>query len=172
VWLLVCSSLAGCGEPDIQDLQKFVADTKASTPGQKLEPPPEVKPYHPIPYTAQGLKDPFVVSAFAQQQIVVEEPQAIDNGIRPDPDRVREELEKYSLGSLKMVGTFRRLDGILWALVQAPDGIVHRVQKGNYLGTDHGKIINITEQRVELNEIVSAGEGRWTEREAFLSLAE
>lgn len=51
-------------------------------------------------------------------------------GPKPDPNRVREELEKYSLGSLKMMGTVRMGGGTdLWALILAPDNVVHRVQK-------------------------------------------
>lgn len=168
----IAGLVAGCGEADLEDLRQFVATTKASSPGKKLEPPPDVEPYRPFTYTAQGLKDPFAPSAFAQRQVVVEEePEAIDTGIRPDPNRPREELEKYALGSLKMVGTFRKA-GELWALVQAPDGIVHRVQKGNYMGTDYGRVVNITEQRIDLTEIVPEGESRWVERDAFLSLSE
>ncbi len=94
-------------------------------------------------------------------------------GVRPDPNRVREELEKYALGSLKMMGTVQ-VSGVmdLWALILDPNGVVHRVQKNNYLGNNHGKIINISEQRVDLKEIVADGPGRWQEREAFLSLTQ
>lgn len=53
---------------------------------------------------------------------------AVSNDIdrpRPDPGRVREELEKYSPGSLKMMDTVP-MGGKLWALVLAPDNVVHR----------------------------------------------
>ena len=111
-------------------------------------------------------------SSFTKQlAVVVEQPEIIETGIRPDPNRVREELEKYSMASLKMLGTLRLEDGNLWALIKAPDGVVHRVQKGNYLGSDHGRITTITEQRVQLTEIVTEG-NHWIERDAFLSLAE
>ena len=164
--------LAGCGQADRQDLQKFVADQKAASPGMKLEPLPEIEPYQPSAYNAQGLKDPFVPSTFArQQQIFVEQPEVIDTGIRPDPNRIREELEKYTLASLKMLGVIRKQEGDLWALIKAPDGIVYRVQKGNYMGIDHGKITAITEQRIELAEIVADG-NHWIERDAFLALTE
>lgn len=56
---------------------------------------------------------------------------AVSNDIdrpRPDPGWVREELEKYSLGSLKMMGTVP-MGGKLWALVLAPDNVVHRMGK-------------------------------------------
>ena len=95
------------------------------------------------------------------------------SGVRPDPNRVREELEKYALASLRMVGTVSTGNsGELWALISAPDGVVPRVRKGNYLGNNHGKITNISEQRIDLKEIVPDGPGRWQERESFLSLTQ
>lgn len=72
-----------------------------------------------------------------------------------------------------MMGTFRMGGGSdLWALILASDNVVHRVQKNNYLGNNHGKIVGITEQRVDLKELVPDGPGRWQERDAFLSLTQ
>ena len=171
--------LAGCAQSDLSEVQQFVAKTRASAPVKKLDPPPTIQPYKAFAYTAQEVKDPFVVAPFAQEEEVVLPQEMVAQspnytGPRPDPNRVREELEKYSLGSLKMMGTFRMGSGgsELWALVLAPDNVVHRVQKNNYLGTNHGKIIDITEQRIELKEIIPDGPGRWQEREAFLSLTQ
>jgi type IV pilus assembly protein PilP len=119
------------------------------------------------------------VSPFAQpdelaETAVIPPPSAADyTGPRPDHTRHRQELEKYALGSLKMMGTFRMGGGeALWALILAPDGVVHRVQKNNYLGQNHGRIVSVTEQRVDLREIVPDGPGRWQERDAFLSLTQ
>lgn len=158
--------LTGCAEPGIQDLQNFVATTKAASPGKKLDPLPQVEPYRPFNYSAQGLKNPFTVSEFAKQA----KPPEFDNGIRPDPQRPREPLEKYALGSLVMVGTIQK-DG-LWGLIKAPDGVIHRVIAGNYLGTDYGKITAVTKQRIDIKEIVSTHEAGWSERDNYLSLAE
>jgi type IV pilus assembly protein PilP len=168
--------LGGCGEPDIQDLRQFVAATKAASPGKKPEPLPEIEPYRPFEYTAQGEKDPFALSDFAKKpdldippDIVVK----IEGGVYPNPNRPREELEKYALGSLRMVGTFTndQMD-VLWALIEAPDGIIHRVRTGNFIGSDYGKILNISEQKIDLREIIADDDVGWKEREAFLSLAE
>ncbi len=173
--------LFGCAQSDLSEVKRFVETTKRTTVGKKLDPPPEIKPYTPFAYTAQGGKDPFIVAPFAQEeeleatQDIVAQNAANYTGVRPDPNRVREEMEKYSLSSLKMMGTFRMggsSGGELWALILAPDGVVHRVQKNNYLGTNHGKIVSITEQRVELKEIVPDGPGRWQERDALLSLTQ
>lgn len=180
LWLgMALTALAGCAQPDVGEVQRFVIDTQKTTPIKKLDPPPEIKPYTPFAYTAQGLKDPFMLAPFAQeeelelpQELMAQSPSY--TGPRPDPNRVREELEKYSLGSLKLMGTFRMGGGggELWALVLAPDNVVHRVRKNNYLGSNHGKIIGITEQQVELKEIVPDGPGRWQERQSFLSLSQ
>ncbi|MEZ5579213.1 MAG: pilus assembly protein PilP [Candidatus Competibacteraceae bacterium] len=171
--------VAGCAQRDMTDLQQFVETTKRTTPVKKPDPPPEIKPYTPFAYTAQGVKDPFIVAPFAQEeeleltQALAAQQSSSYTGVRPDPNRVREELEKYSLGSLKMMGTFRMGgNNELWALILAPDGVVHRVQNNNYLGTNHGKIVDITEQRLDLREIVPDGPGRWQERDAFLSLTQ
>ena len=177
--LVAALVVAGCAQRDMTDLQQFVETTKRTTPVKKPDPPPEIKPYTPFAYTAQGVKDPFIVAPFAQEE-ELELTQALAaqqggsyTGVRPDPNRVREELEKYSLGSLKMMGTFRMGgNNELWALILAPDGVVHRVQNNNYLGTNHGKIVDITEQRLDLREIVPDGPGRWQERDAFLSLTQ
>ena len=171
--------LAGCAQSDLSEVKQFVTTTQKTAAVKKLDPPPEIKPYMPFAYTAQALKDPFVLAPFAQEE-ELELPQELMalspgyKGPKPDPNRVREELEKYSLGSLKMMGTFRMGggDGELWALVLAPDNVVHRVRKNNYLGTNHGKIVGITEQRLELKEIVPEGPGRWQERDSLLSLTQ
>ncbi|MBZ4194467.1 MAG: pilus assembly protein PilP [Candidatus Contendobacter sp.] len=182
--VVLMAGLAGCAQRDLIDLQQFIEDTKRTTPAKKLDPPPEIKPYTPFAYTAQGVKDPFLVAPFAQEEELEMTQEgggarpanaAPYTGPKPDPNRVREELEKYSLGSLKMMGTMRMgggSGGDLWALILAPDNVVHRVQKNNYLGNNHGKIVGITEQRVDLKELVPDGPGRWQERDAFLSLTQ
>ena len=53
--------------------------------------------------------------------------------IAPDPLRRKEELEQYALDSLKMVGTLAQADSN-WALVRSPEGVLHKVRVGNYVG--------------------------------------
>lgn len=159
-----CLALGGCSEPDVSDLREFVANTKASAPGKPLPPLPEPPVYHPFTYAAQDLKSPFEVSAFVRTPVAPK----IDNGIRPDLDRPREELEKYALSSLKMVGTIER-EG-RWALILAPDGSVQPVAPGNHMGADYGKVTAVLDDRVELLEIVPDGQGGWAERRNALSL--
>ena len=166
--------LAGCSDPSMRDLEDFVAATKNKAYGEKFEPLPKIEPYQPFTYAAEGLKDPFALSSFVVDAMTQEEIPVFDNGIKPDLNRPREELEKYTLGSLQMVGTFQDFNSQeLWALIKAPDGIVHRVRKGNYIGEHFGQIYNVTEDRIDLQEIVPDNKsGGWKEKESFLSLSQ
>jgi type IV pilus assembly protein PilP len=60
-------------------------------------------------------------------------------------------------------------DGI-WGLVRAPDGIIHRIQIGNYIGLNHGKVLTITDVDLTLKEIVPDGNGGYLEHDASLSV--
>lgn len=173
--LAVLISLVGCTERDKRDLENYVNRIKAESPGKPLEPLPEVERYVPFEYRAQNLKDPFSVAEWVKAAEIRQLEEVMDTGIAPDPDRPREELEKYQLGALKMVGTFRNTEAndTLWALVRAPDGIVHRVREGNFMGTNHGQIANITDQRIDLNEIVrDEATSGWRERDNQMTLAD
>ena len=109
-------------------------------------------------YEAQNLLDEF-------QDV------APGSGIRPDTTRRKEELEAYSLDTLRMVGTLTMNDE-LWALIKASDGTIHRIKKGNYVGLNYGEIIRILDDRIELMEIVPDKPGTWREQQASLALAE
>ncbi len=165
---LMVLSLAGCIGNNMSDLQQEVERIKQTTPGVELEPPPTLEPYQPFAYAAYGLETPFDEPSFISEQ--KREDVVRNNDFGPDPDRPRELLEDYSLDSLKMVGTINR-EG-LWALMEAPDAVVHRVKVGNYMGTNHGRIISLSEGRVDLIEIVPDGLGGWEQRESFLSISE
>lgn len=165
--------LSGCERSGINDLQQFVANVKQHSPAPKLPPLPETSNYQPFYYQAQSLRDPFAPARFVVDALNRREAPATDNGIRPDINRPREELEKYALGALQLVGTFRDPQtGEMWALIKAPDNIVHKVHVGNYIGQNYGQIVSITENRIEIREIVRDPKtGGWQERPNSLSLA-
>jgi len=158
-------SLSGCIGNDMSDLQQEVTRIKRTTPGAQLQSPPRLEPYKPFAYAAYGLRNPFEEATFLQQV-----PAPANSGVHPDLDRPKELLEEYALESLEMVGTISI--GGLWALVEAPDAVVHRVSVGNYVGTNHGRIVGMSERRLDLVEIVPDGLGGWEQRESFLTLAQ
>jgi len=163
---LVAIGLTGCGGGDLTDLEAYVSEVKARQKGA-VDPLPEIKAVEPFIFNPEELRDPFAIDEEIQE---TENGQAA-SGIRPDTSRPREELESYDLDTLRMVGTVNR-QGMLWGLVKAADGTIHRVRVGNHMGKNFGKIINIKENLIELVEIISDSPGAWRERKATLDLAE
>jgi len=158
--------ISGCVSEEFDDLKTYISQIKAkqATP---IEPMPVIKSYESFDYVAEGLRNPFEK---------LDEPQAIEDmvdaeGPGPDLDREKEELEAYPLDTLRMVGTLSK-SGELWGLVKASDGVIHRVQAGNYLGQNFGKIVGVQDQQIDLGEWVATTAGKWREREASLALVE
>jgi type IV pilus assembly protein PilP len=158
--------LTGCLDQNMGDLESYVAEVKARKAGH-IEPVPEITPVKTYAYQGAGRRNPF--------EVMVEESEAaaeeLSNGLSPDLNRRKEELEGYPLDSLRMVGLLEQLDTV-WALVRTQESTIYRVKAGNYLGQNHGQITQITEQQIELTEIVSDGRGGYSERQASMALAE
>jgi type IV pilus assembly protein PilP len=165
--LIFMSLLLGC-EQDKQDLAAYVADVKAKQKPD-IEPLPVMKTYEPYKYTAAELRSPFVKTVVEPPREEAENPN-LGNGIQPDKNRLKEALEAYSLSELQFVGTLGK-DSI-WALMRASDGVIHRVQIGDYMGQNDGQILAISENELTLKEIVPDGRGAYVERESSLSIAE
>jgi type IV pilus assembly protein PilP len=161
---LVAVLLAGCGQAKLDELEGYVARVKARPPGP-LEPIPEVPKVDTFIYEPGNRRDPFVMDDRTAQATLPQQ----GTGIAPDPLRRREELEQYSLDSLRMVGTLEQ-HNTRWGLVQTPDGVLHRVRVGNYLGQNNGQITQISEEAIALTEIIGEGSGIWRERAATISL--
>ena len=152
---------AGCSGGE-SDLQKWITDTKKK-PGGRIQALPEVKPYETFVYSAGNLRSPFQPQG----------PGVAGNGqnLRPSSRRNREFLEGFSLDTLKMVGTFK-VGSSFYGLVQSKDGLVHKVQPGNYLGQNDGKVTEISGSKISLVEIIPDGLGGYIERPASLALTD
>lgn len=160
---LAIFAASGCTQ-DSSDLEAYIADVKRR-PSAPIEPIPEMKVFETFSYPETPQRDPF--SAPLQAKPVAES----QDGPRPDPGRPREPLEDFPLDSLAMAGLLEQ-KGELWALVKDPGGVVHRIQPGNYLGQNHGRVTAISEQEVQVTELVSNGTGGWIERRAALAVKE
>ena len=164
--LVVSLMLNGCASPDIAELRQYVDGKKAEPPG-RIEPLPEIKQINTFVYESNGRRDPFAPTEGGE-----EEGAAIaESGISPDFNRRKEELESYALDSIRMVGTLEQ-ESVTWGLVKTREGTIHRVKTGNYMGQNHGRIIQISEDKIDLSEIVQDGTGGYIERQASLALAE
>jgi type IV pilus assembly protein PilP len=153
-----------CGSSSYPDLDKFMAEVKAR-PGGHIQPVPAFTAYKSFAYSAAGLRNPF------QPPVEVKEITRLQRlvKVKPDLSRPKEYLEQFNIDALTMVGTVQ-MDGTLWALVQDAEGSVHRVKIGNYMGKNHGHIVELTENYVSVIEIVSNGPDEWVERPHKLQL--
>jgi type IV pilus assembly protein PilP len=162
--------LSGCGA-GLGDLKQFVQEIRSRPPG-RIEPIPEFQPYQNFEYTSHDLRDPFKLVDFRRPEENPEEINTLASGLRPDTDRVREPLEDFPLDTLRLKGTIDDKDGIKWGLIFAPDNTIHRVLEGNYMGQNHGRIISVTDQIIDLTEIVPDGLGNYIERSSAVALIE
>lgn len=156
--------LGACGGGSYPDLDAFMAETKARPSGH-IPPIPTFTAYRAFTYAAAGLRSPFQVPVEVRE---ITRLQRLTD-VRPDPNRTREYLEQFSIDTVAMVGTLQ-MGGTLWGLVQDTEGSVHRVKVGNYLGKNHGRIVELTDSYVALIEIVSNGPNEWVERPRKLGL--
>ncbi len=163
--LVVPLLLAGCASQDMSDLQDYVNEVK-SRPASGIEPIPEVKQVVGFVYVPKNRRDPFT----RQEDDTAVTETILDNGVRPDPNRRKEELESYSLDTLRMVGTLEQEED-RWGLVKTSDGTIHRVAPGNYMGQNDGRITRVSEDKIELIELVPTGSG-FLEKEAAIALGE
>jgi len=172
--LAIAALAAGCSSGD-EDLKAFVERIK-QRPGGEIDPLPTFEPYESVTYDAAQLRDPFTPKGgFAESEREASEDDKsegqAESDIAPDKDRPKEPLEQFSLDSLEMVGTLTR-DGERWALVKDPDGTIHRVLPGNYMGQQYGRITAVKPDEIRLVEIIPARGGGWEKRDASIALSD
>ncbi len=160
--LLVSCSSGG----EHQDLRSYINDTKAR-PAGNIEPLPAFKPYEAFVYGAAAQRSPFDRPLEVKRRIIA----ASNSDVKPDFNRAKEFLEGFDLGAIKMVGNLEK-NAVLWALLSDPSGTIHWVKTGNYIGKNHGRIVETAENKVELIEIVSDGLDGWVERPRIIALSE
>lgn len=160
-------TLPGCSGGVDEELRSYT-ERVLKRKAKPLPPPDPPEPYFVYTYSGEGV-DPF--KPFFQEP----EKEALEDDAggewAPIAGRIKEELEGHPLDSLRMVGTLEQgTEG--WGVILSRDGTVYRVQVGNYMGQNYGKIIAILEDRIELEERARDTRGKWQLREASLALAE
>ena len=154
--------LTACSK-DVNDLYTFIEEAKSSSVGS-VKPIPQFEPYESFSYSAVELRDPFVAS------IDLDDDQAAGaDGLQPEASRPKQPLEVFPLDTLAMVGIMEQKEN-RWGLIKDPQNVVHRVQIGNYMGQNEGRIIEITETDIRLVEIIPDGIGGYIERDASIAI--
>lgn len=161
---LAIVALAGCFGEEHSDLKEWMRVNSEGLRG-RVDPLPEVKPYTPFIYAASDLVDPFRPSKMEVAK------KSGGSGIAPPINRAKEELEKFDLERLKMLGTLQQ-GKTIQALIADPSGTLHRVKLGAYMGQNFGMVVGISETEVKLKEIVEDSGGDWVERTTTLNLVE
>jgi type IV pilus assembly protein PilP len=166
-WLAAASAaaaLGACGGAN-DDLRAYIDEVKAR-PGGRIEPLPPIEPAPTFVYEPGQRRSPFMPDEPARRRS--NDPNAVEG---PDPNRPREELEKFPLDTLRMVGTLSD-SRATYGLVQTSDGLIWRVTVGNHMGQNYGRIVAISDSEIQLVEILSDGLGGYLERPAAISLAD
>ena len=158
--------LAACTGEEFGDLKSELKDKTKDLRG-RIDPLPVVKPYEPVPYKAFDQTDPF---SSAKIELVTKSASSGGGGLKPDLNRPKEPLEAYPLESLKMVGVLQQRKAN-FGLVKADTGL-YRVKVGNYMGQNFGLITTITENQIQLRELIQDAVGDWTERQSTMQLQE
>jgi len=153
---------AGCSK-DMGDLHAYIEQTKQAHVGS-VKPLPQFEPYESFTYSAAELRDPFVATVDLD-----EDEAALANSLNPEKSRPRQPLEQFPLDTLSMVGILEQADNS-WGLIKDPKNMVHRVQLGNYMGQNEGRITEITETDIRLIEIIPDGIGGYIERDAAIAI--
>jgi type IV pilus assembly protein PilP len=159
---LVGFILTACNGDKGDDLDKFMA-TAANDMTKNVEPLPEVLPYVPLQYNADGtLNDPFKARKVAGKS----------GALQPNTNRPKEALEAFPLESLKYVGILSK-NKLTYALIKTPDNTVQQVKVGNYVGPNFGLITKIDESAIAVKEVIQDDlSGDWVERTASINLQE
>ena len=162
IFLLFSLILVGCtGGSDTSDLQGFTSEVLAKPRG-RIEPLPEFKPYSAFVYGASGLRSPFESPVEMKDAIQIQS----SSVNAPNLNRPKQPLEYYSLGELELVGTLAKADGDtrLNALIQTSEANVHTITVGGYLGKNHGRVIGIKDNQLNIIEVEPNGSGGWISR--------
>ena len=156
--------LVGCANEQ-EDILKWMNVQAAGMRGA-VKPLPEIKIFPVVDYLAVNDLEPF--NAARIEPAKPEKRRADDP--RLDPDRQREPLEAYSLESLKMVGVLGKGKSTN-ALIQA-DNALYQVRVGNFMGRNYGKVIAISQDSLELQELIEDLNEGWVEKVTTVQLQE
>ncbi|MBD1558413.1 pilus assembly protein PilP [Vibrio sp. S9_S30] len=162
--LVTIAALSGC-RANHEPLQDFIFQTQANASAHisKLQ---AEQSFKASKYTPMTDRLPFALPEIA---VIETQPSLIKDCWQPASRKKSGKLEKFALTQLKLkgvMGSGKKVSGI----IQAPDGHVVKVQQGQYLGLNNGKVINITPKHLTIQETLPDGLGCWQQRNVKLAL--
>ena len=159
--------LAGCGEGDVREVRDWMEQVKKDT-RPSVKPLAEPKEFLPFAYQQREAEDPFHPNKLLAELARVAD--TSDNPNKPDTSRPRELLENYPLDTMRMVGSLQR-GGAVYGLLQI-DKQVYQVKSGQRIGQNFGTVTRVSENAVDIREVVQDAGGDWVARMTKLELQE
>src|SRR6266404_9767977 len=101
--LVAAAALGACGGEEQGPLKQELAQLTKDVRG-RVEPLPQVRPYEPVPYTAEGQIDPFRPERIDVAAAGTRASNAASK-IAEHEKRIKEPLEAFPLESIQMLGT-------------------------------------------------------------------
>lgn len=118
-------------------------------------------------YNPTGKKNPFQIPA----ELLANVGGSDDPVEKSKPKRDKEFLESFQLDSLRLVATVYQVDGQPpVAMVEDPMGVGHVVRPGQYLGANEGRIMEIVDGAVIIEEQVPDKKAKIPTRSVTLKL--
>ncbi len=175
--LLCAAGLAGCSDPQLEQLDQTLEEIRRSTERPAASVVSTLPVYQSLDYRYGDMRSPFLApqgvseagheGAYGDEATVEQTMSALT----PDQQRSPEPLERFELQTLRLVGTLRMGEQQA-ALIESPEGDIVSVRKGNYLGPHHGFIDRIGSQDIIVVERVFSPQQGWQERQVTLTLEE
>ena len=165
ILLIMTLPLFSCVKVNLDDLSRFVTETKAKTYPVD-DSVPTLKKIDALVFTQKETRNPF---SEPQAEAIAPVENAPKSCPQPNLNRNKQALEMYSLDNLIMGGTLF-VDQQIWGLVQVTNGQLYKVKSGDYLGLNNGKVLKITDNKIDLLELVADQDGCWQERITQITL--
>jgi len=155
------ASLAACSNENDGDLKNWMASEESRLKG-KIGKLPVAKSFNPTPYNASA--DPFVVKEKLSLKNLLKDKYA------PNTNRQKEELEDFSLESLRMVGTVVN-DGKFYAMIRDNKKMIYYISVGGHMGKNYGEVTHVSEGEILIDERLKVND-EWVVKPARIFLFE
>lgn len=171
---IILTLLTACSS-DMSDLERFVADTKARK-NPNVDPLPKFEIVPNYFYEVDNMRDPF--EPLMEQSVIIDRPvdqTGTSTGETPcpkppDSNRVRVGLELMPLDALQMVGTLKEGETLWGLVISKTKGTLYKVKVGDFMGQYFGRVIAISETKIEVMEFVPDNNGCYSEQANAIKL--
>ena len=130
----MAAGLVACSDnkAEVGDLQEFVKKIKQQATLEEVS-ITNVAKTEVMEYEAETYRSPFELD---EDEVV-------------QANRHREPLEYFPIEKLEFIGLINNDNG-KWAIITTPDGKVYEVKVGSNIGNANGKVVKITDNRVDV----------------------